>query len=135
MGQLTELHLAESHFQGYMPTTLSLLAKLMSINVEGNLFDFQSVPSWISNLTLTSFTGGQSFTGTTPPTLGHLKLLISLDLSSSELTGVLPSLPFSQYTRCNLQDPSATSRAAAERLGRMRGVTECTPPPPHHQRP
>jgi hypothetical protein len=54
MGQLTELHLAESRFQGYMPTTLSLLTKLTSINVEGNLFDFQSAPSWISNLTLLS---------------------------------------------------------------------------------
>jgi len=43
--------------------------------------------------------------GKIPTSLGNMGTLTELVLYGNTLTGVIPPMPFSQYTRCCLQDP------------------------------
>jgi Leucine-rich repeat (LRR) protein len=99
---LTTLDLSYNKLGGSIPSTIGKLTGLTSLWIPCNTLA-GSIPSTIGQLTgLTALDGWQNdFTGSIPTELAQLKQLKWFALNyNTHLTGKLPALNFSQFTRC-----------------------------------
>uniref|UniRef100_A0A2C9W1B8 non-specific serine/threonine protein kinase n=1 Tax=Manihot esculenta TaxID=3983 RepID=A0A2C9W1B8_MANES len=94
MTSLSTLILEENQFAGDIPPFLSELKRLILLRMGGNLLGGE-IPSWIGTLKNLQYgldLRSDGLIGQIPGSLGDLRMLVSLDISSNNLTGNLEVL-------------------------------------------
>ena len=131
---LTELKLGSNHFTGTIPAMLGDMTHLKSLvladcdwggTIPSNLMNLSlltkldlsysgqlrgTIPEQIGNLVALEYLDLRDtrLSGTIPYGLATLRNLTSLVLSNAQFSGLLPPLPFTQFSRCCIQDSSPT---------------------------
>jgi Leucine-rich repeat (LRR) protein len=119
LDQLTYLDFSSNGLKGTIPETLGGLEQLVWLNLNQNQLTGriqEALGRGLKQLAWLDLSVNQ-IEGPVPKTLGDLEKLTNLDLNGNRLTGVVPSLPFENYTYCNLQAPIPTN------------LYTCPPPP------
>ncbi|CAL8165732.1 unnamed protein product [Prunus armeniaca] len=89
---LTSLHLSNSGLDGTFPKKIFQVPTLQTIDLSGNQQLQGSLPEFPKNGSLRSLVlSGANFTGFFPNSMGDLKMLSRIDVSSCNFTGSIPS--------------------------------------------
>ncbi|XP_020421476.1 leucine-rich repeat receptor protein kinase MSP1 [Prunus persica] len=89
---LTSLHLSNSGLDGTFPKKIFQVPTLQTIDLSGNQQLQGSLPEFPKNGSLRSLVlSGANFTGFFPSSMGDLKMLSRIDVSSCNFTGSTPS--------------------------------------------
>jgi hypothetical protein len=109
MTHLKSLVLADCDWEGTIPSNLMKLSLLTKLDLSYLSRLTGTIPEAIGNLVALEYLDlrGTRLSGTIPDGLATLRNLTSLVLSNAQFSGLLPPLPFTQFSRCCIQDSSA----------------------------
>jgi hypothetical protein len=103
---LTHISFNVNQLTGSIPAELSQLSALTLLELDNNKFT-GTIPAQLSTLSALVFLAleNNQLTGSIPAELSQLSVLSRLQVSHNErMSGLLPPLPFAQYTCCWFYD-------------------------------